>query len=81
MEKRVREVHQSFNQFEDTSDEANGNIVFAWQSGHRPFQQGITCLDGAFPRSFSNEITATATRFSFVDIHTMAWISAPAILK
>ncbi|KAL6789482.1 hypothetical protein GGI42DRAFT_347252 [Trichoderma sp. SZMC 28013] len=30
--------------------DANRNVVFAWQSGHRPLQRGVTYgLDGAFP--------------------------------
>lgn len=38
------------NMYDDRSAEADLNVVFAWQSGHRPLQRGITYgLDGAFP--------------------------------
>jgi hypothetical protein len=32
----VREVYQPFNRFDNRSKDAYRNIVFAWQSGHRP---------------------------------------------
>ena len=49
-EKHVREVHSPFNQYDDTSSDADLNVIFAWQSGHRPLQRGITYgLDGAYP--------------------------------
>ncbi|KJZ70333.1 hypothetical protein HIM_10262 [Hirsutella minnesotensis 3608] len=49
-EKHVREVHVPFNRYDDSSTHADLNVAFAWQSGHRPLQRGITYgLDGAFP--------------------------------
>ncbi|KJZ69835.1 hypothetical protein HIM_10763 [Hirsutella minnesotensis 3608] len=49
-EKHVREIHEAFNRFDDTSEKADRNVVFAWQSGHRPLQRGTTYgLDGAYP--------------------------------
>jgi hypothetical protein len=49
-EKHVKEVHTPFNQYDDQGREADLNVVFAWQSGHRPLQRGTTYgLDGAFP--------------------------------
>ncbi|KAH6977644.1 hypothetical protein EDB80DRAFT_826229 [Ilyonectria destructans] len=49
-EKHVREVHSSFNRYDDCSAEADLNVTFAWQSGHRPLQRGVVYgLDGAFP--------------------------------
>ncbi|KAH7231629.1 uncharacterized protein BKA55DRAFT_712855, partial [Fusarium redolens] len=49
-EKHVREVHSPLNIYDDTTADADLNAVFAWQSGHRPLQRGITYgLDGAFP--------------------------------
>ncbi|KAF5975168.1 hypothetical protein FBULB1_7524 [Fusarium bulbicola] len=49
-EKHVREVHSPFNRYDDTSSDADLNVTFAWQSGHRPLQRGITYgLDGAYP--------------------------------
>jgi hypothetical protein len=49
-EKHVREVYTPFNRYDDCSDDADINAIFAWQSGHRPLQRGITYgLDGAYP--------------------------------
>jgi hypothetical protein len=49
-EKHVKEVHKPFNQYDNKGLEADLNIVFAWQSSHRPLQRGTTYgLDGAFP--------------------------------
>ena len=49
-EKHVKEIHKPFNRFDDKGPEADLNVVFAWQSGHRPLQRGTTYgLDGAFP--------------------------------
>jgi hypothetical protein len=49
-EKHVEEVHKPFNRFDDKSTAADVNVVFAWQSGHRPIQRATTYgLDGAFP--------------------------------
>ncbi|KAH7191339.1 hypothetical protein BKA60DRAFT_421385, partial [Fusarium oxysporum] len=49
-EKHVREVHSPLNIYDDTTADADLNAAFAWQSGHRPLQRGITYrLDGAFP--------------------------------
>lgn len=49
-EKHVREVHKPFNQYNDRGPDADQNVAFAWQSGHRPMQRGITYgLDGAYP--------------------------------
>jgi hypothetical protein len=49
-EKHVAEVHKPFNRFDDESSMADRNVVFSWQSGHRPMQRASTYgLDGAFP--------------------------------
>ncbi|KAH7463312.1 hypothetical protein FOMA001_g18009 [Fusarium oxysporum f. sp. matthiolae] len=49
-EKHVREVHSPLDIYDDTTADADLNAAFAWQSGHRPLQRGITYgLDGAFP--------------------------------
>jgi hypothetical protein len=43
-------VYTPFNRHDDCSDDADINTIFAWQSGHRPLQRGITYgLDGAYP--------------------------------
>jgi hypothetical protein len=49
-ERHVREIHKPFNRYDDKGQDADLNVVFAWQSGHRPLQRGTTYgLDGAFP--------------------------------
>ncbi|CAM1507683.1 Fc.00g073240.m01.CDS01 [Cosmosporella sp. VM-42] len=56
-EKHVCEVYRPFNRFDDTSDDAHRNVVFAWQSGHRPLQRGRTYgLDGAFPTKLQPQL-------------------------
>jgi hypothetical protein len=51
-EKHVKQIANPFNQHDDKSKEADINVSFAWQSGHRPLQRGTTYgLDGAFPNS------------------------------
>ncbi len=49
-EKHVKQLAKPFNRYDDESESADPNIVFAWQSGHRPRQRATTYgLDGAFP--------------------------------
>ncbi|EXK76788.1 hypothetical protein FOQG_18482 [Fusarium oxysporum f. sp. raphani 54005] len=56
-EKHVREVFQPFNRFDDRSKDAHRNVVFAWQSGHRPLQRQFTYgLDGAFPTTMQPQL-------------------------
>ncbi|KAH7112035.1 hypothetical protein EDB81DRAFT_671170 [Dactylonectria macrodidyma] len=56
-EKHVREVYQPFNRFVDRSENAHRNVVFAWQSGHRPLQRGTTYgLDGAYPTTLQPQL-------------------------
>lgn len=56
-EKHVREVHEPFNRFDDTGADADRNVVFAWQSGHRPLQRVFTYgLDGAFPTTLQPQL-------------------------
>ncbi|KAI5455742.1 hypothetical protein BGZ63DRAFT_137258 [Mariannaea sp. PMI_226] len=56
-EKHVREVYEPFNRFDDTGANADRNVVFAWQSGHRPLQRGSTYgLDGAFPTKLQPQL-------------------------
>jgi hypothetical protein len=51
-EKHVKQATNPFNQHEDKSKEADINVSFAWQSGHRHLQRGTTYrLDSAFPNS------------------------------
>jgi hypothetical protein len=49
-EKHIKQIANSFNRHDDKSKEADINVSFARQSGHRPLQRGTTYgLDGAFP--------------------------------
>lgn len=49
-EKHVKILAKPFNRYDDQSADADPNVVFAWQSGHRPRQRGLTYgLNGAFP--------------------------------
>ncbi|EXA29288.1 hypothetical protein FOVG_19209 [Fusarium oxysporum f. sp. pisi HDV247] len=49
-EKYVRGAASGFNRFDDTTNTASEDAVFAWQSVHRPMQRYHTYgLDGAFP--------------------------------
>ena len=51
-EKHVKQIANPFHRHDDKSKEADINVLFAWQSGHRPLQRGTTYgLDGAFPDS------------------------------
>lgn len=52
MEKYVKQVSKPFNRYDDKSAHADPEVVYAWQSGHRPLQRGTTYgIDGAFPDS------------------------------
>ncbi|KAJ9419471.1 hypothetical protein QL093DRAFT_2591076 [Fusarium oxysporum] len=56
-EKHVREIHQPFNRFDDVSENADHNVIFAWQSGHRLLQRATTYgLDGAFPTALQPQL-------------------------
>lgn len=51
-EKHVKGISRPFNRYEDKSVSADLEVVFAWQSGHRPLQRGTTYgIDGAYPDS------------------------------
>ncbi|KAH7248434.1 hypothetical protein B0J15DRAFT_562897 [Fusarium solani] len=66
-EKHVREIHRPFNRFDDTSQNADCNVIFAWQSGHRPLQRGTTYgLDGAFPTGLQPQL-----------LHAYEWAFTP----
>ncbi|RKK32332.1 hypothetical protein BFJ67_g14800 [Fusarium oxysporum f. sp. cepae] len=67
-EKHVREVHSPFNRYDDSSAKADLNVVFAWQSGHRPLQRGITYgLDGAFPHQLQPALFRAVTISSIIN--------------
>jgi hypothetical protein len=51
-EKHIKQIANPFLLHDEKSKEADVNVSFAWQSGHRPLQRGTTYgLDGAFPNS------------------------------
>jgi hypothetical protein len=41
-EKHIKQIANPFNQHDDKSKEADINVLFAWQSGHRPLQRETT---------------------------------------
>jgi predicted Fe-S protein YdhL (DUF1289 family) len=51
-ERHVKHISRSFNRYDDTSSEADIDVAFAWQSGHRPVQRGTNYgIDSAYPDS------------------------------
>ena len=51
-ERHVTAIRKPFNRFDDRTVQADLEVAFAWQSGHRPLQRGTTYgVDGAFPDS------------------------------
>lgn len=51
-EKHLRQISRPFNRYDDRSADADLDVGFAWQSGHRPLQRGTSYgIDGAFPDS------------------------------
>jgi hypothetical protein len=51
-EKHVKQISNPFNRYDDKTAMADLEVVFAWQSGHRPIQRGTTYgIDGAYPDS------------------------------
>jgi hypothetical protein len=49
-DKHVQDIHKPFNRFDDQGPNADPNVAFAWQSGHRPIARATNYgLDGAFP--------------------------------
>ena len=51
-EKHVKSISRPFNRYDDKSVNADLDVVFAWQSGHRPLQRGTNYgIDGAYPDS------------------------------
>lgn len=51
-ERHVKRISRPFDRNDDKSVNANLEVVYAWQSGHRPVQRGTTYgIDAAFPDS------------------------------
>lgn len=55
--KHVQEIYEPFNRFDDKGPNASRNVVFSWQSGHRPGENGRSYgLDGAFPTAMQPQL-------------------------
>lgn len=51
-ERHVKQISRSFDRYDDTSFDADIDVAFAWQSGHRPIQRGTNYgIDSAYPDS------------------------------
>lgn len=51
-EKHIKQISRPFNRYDDRSANADIEVAFAWQSGHRPLQRGTTYgIDSAYPDS------------------------------
>ena len=51
-EKHIKQIRKPFNRYDDKSVDADINVAFAWQSGHRPMQRGVNYgVDAAYPDS------------------------------
>ncbi|KAJ0126905.1 Uncharacterized protein HZ326_29991 [Fusarium oxysporum f. sp. albedinis] len=80
-EKHVREVYTPFNRYDDCSSDADINVVFAWQSGHRPLQHGITYgLDGAYPFRLQPSLLR-AYEWASIRWHEFLRLSSKTLLK
>ena len=52
IEKHVKQISRPFHLNDDRSAQADMEVAFAWQSGHKPNQRGTSYgIDGAFPDS------------------------------
>jgi hypothetical protein len=50
--RHLAQISKPFNRFDDKTLEANRDVAFAWQSGHRPMRRGVSYgLDAAYPDS------------------------------
>lgn len=51
-ERHLAHISKPFTRFDDKTAEADFGVALAWQSGHRPMQQGTSYgIDAAFPDS------------------------------
>ncbi len=51
-ERHIKSICRPFNRYDDKSADADIEVVFAWQSGHRPVQRGTSYgIDAAYPDS------------------------------
>jgi hypothetical protein len=50
--RHLAQISKPFNRFDDKALEANRDVAFAWQSGHRPMRRGVLYgVDAAYPDS------------------------------
>lgn len=51
-ERHIKSICRPFNRYDDKSADADIEVAFAWQSGHRPIQRGTSYgIDAAYPDS------------------------------
>lgn len=51
-ENHIKQISRPFNRYDNKCNNADMEVAFAWQSGHRPLQRGTTYgIDSAFPDS------------------------------
>ncbi|KAL6229242.1 hypothetical protein BDW75DRAFT_245912, partial [Aspergillus navahoensis] len=64
-EKHVRGAQLAIDLTDDTTPDANPDVVYAWQSGHRPRERAQTYgLDGAFPTKLQPALLRAYARAS-----------------
>jgi hypothetical protein len=68
-EKHVKQISNLFNRYDDKTAMADLEVVFAWQSGHRPIQRETTYgIDGAYPDSLQPALPRRDSQGDFGDI-------------
>ncbi len=51
-ERHIKQVSRPFDRFDDKGSKVKLKVAFAWQSGHRPLQRGMTYgINAAYPDS------------------------------
>lgn len=76
-EKHVKQISKPFNRYDDKSSNADLDVVFSWQSGHRPLQRGTTYgIDGAFPDSLQPALLRIY-RWASLEWHTFLKADVP----
>lgn len=74
-EKYLKHVSQPFDRHKDRTSDADPDVGFAWQSGHRPLQRSTTYgIDGAFPDSLQPALLHIYER---VSSEWHRWIDPP----
>jgi hypothetical protein len=66
-ERHVKEISRPFDLNDDKSTAADIEVVFAWQSGHRPMQRGTSYgIDAAYPDSLQPALLRVGTTIRHV---------------